>query len=189
MFTKNFDILMAGATVGNLAATTDEAHWLLTDNTVSKSYQGTYSQTLFPYTMNEGSDYYGNVLGVFSGVISLGEDQDLGDIPAESYFDWKLQHALALTAVQTRMSRSITLENGVYYLNLSQTFTNNTGSNKKIIELGVYRYCYYSTSSSKQYYLMYRAKLPSAITVEAGANFQANLKIELPNFLPNKPSA
>lgn len=189
MFTKNFDLAMVCGTIGNLSATTDEAHWLLTNNTVGKASSGTYYATVYPRPSYTGSDYYGTILGVFSGSISLGEDQDLGDIPAESYFDWKLQHGVSLTAVQTRMSRSITLENGVYYLNLSQTFTNNTGNNKKIIELGVYSNCYYTTSNSTTSFLMYRAKLPSAITVEAGANFQANLKIELPNFLPNKPSA
>lgn len=195
MFTKNFDVLMSCLASGNITiANANATTYLDPDNTVVANYSAspTYSQTLFPYQASSGSNYYGNNLGIWARNLVLGELQSgESSVPSESYFDYYLTHPVSFNVVGSYNypSRSITQENGKWYLNISQTFTNGTGTDRTIAEIGVTTYCYCSTNSYTQNFLMYRAVLPTPVLVEAGGNFVASLKIELPNYRPNKPSA
>lgn len=80
---------------------------------------------------------------------------------------------------------TFTTENGKKYANITINANNRTGSDLSISEFGIYttRPTYLSSTSSRTslYILLYR-KVFSAVTIQAGANFEFKDKIELKDY-------
>lgn len=96
---------------------------------------------------------------------------------APSYDDYNLESPLSLTQSSNTWSAGSQTNDGTIYL-VSTTYTNTTQSAVTVKEVGIWYYCYW-TSSTMVGILLARTVLSSPVTIEAGEAYTFTYRLSI----------